>query len=121
MAFTQSRSALVTPGLLFASQPNTHDSHREHSYKYYINRKWKLKKSIPSSKKDAMLNYHQSRAAVGKSTHFQFAGRDVDPKKLRRHLKDERRKQIVLKDTANAVSGSAPRLARLFSPLTTNM
>jgi hypothetical protein len=68
-----------------------------------------------------MLNYRQSRAAVGKPTHFQFAGRDVDPKKLRRHLKDERRKQVALKDTANTVAGSAPRLARLFSPLTTNM
>lgn len=57
------------------------------TYKYYINKKWKLKRNIPASKKTAILNHLQTRASIGRQTVVKYKGKTVDQKKLRRHCK----------------------------------
>ncbi|KAA6410811.1 MAG: hypothetical protein FRX48_05121 [Lasallia pustulata] len=71
----------------------------EHEYKRQI-RKWKLRKNIPTPKKAALCDTLQTRAQAGKSTAVKYKGRDVDTKKLRRHLKTEARQDIALQSAA---------------------
>jgi hypothetical protein len=65
-------------------------------YKYQFGRKWGWRKNIPSSKKAAICERGQTRAALGKSTVAKYKGKDVDPKKLRRFAKTAARKEITL-------------------------
>ena len=65
--------------------------------KYHF-KKWKWKKNLPSKAKSAIATQLQTRAAAGKSsTAITFQGRPVDSKKIRRHLKEAARKDIVLR------------------------
>jgi hypothetical protein len=80
----------------------------ESQYKYQINRKWKLKKSIPAPKKIALCETIQSRARLGKQTTATYKGQDVDTKKLRRHLKTQARRDISLRAAAHGLANSAP-------------
>lgn len=81
--------------LLCCQMLTRHDEYSESSYKYYL-KKWKLKKSIPASKKAAMCDYLQTRANAGKRTAMTYKGKEVDPGKLRRVMKEDARKQIAM-------------------------
>ena len=72
----------------------------EVQYKYQF-KKWGWKKNIPATKKAAIVERGQTRAALGKSTTATFQGREVDRKKLRRQAKEATRKEIALKATAD--------------------
>ena len=85
----------------------------ESQYKYQFSKKWGWKKNIPTSKKAAICELGQTRAALGKSTAAKYKGRGVDPKKLRRYAKDVARKEVAL----NAAAGGAGcRPGGLFGP-----
>ncbi|KAL9068881.1 MAG: hypothetical protein Q9157_006351 [Trypethelium eluteriae] len=60
----------------------------ESQYKYQFRVKWGWKKSISSSKKVRIVERGQQRAAGGKPTVVIYKGRQVDPKKLRRFIKE---------------------------------
>ncbi|MCJ1437103.1 hypothetical protein MMC27_006488 [Xylographa pallens] len=68
-------------------------------YKYHVNKKWKFRKNISTPKKEALVKIRQTRAALGKATTFrsQQQDRNIDEKKLRRHLKDSMRRGDALK------------------------
>ncbi|KAI9807444.1 MAG: hypothetical protein M1833_000189 [Piccolia ochrophora] len=68
----------------------------ENQYKYQINRKWKLKKSIPTEKKAQMLQIVDKRAASGKATTLSYKGKEVDRSKLRRLAKNQTRTSLVM-------------------------
>ncbi|MCJ1378525.1 hypothetical protein MMC17_001624 [Xylographa soralifera] len=77
-----------------------YDFHAENAqYKYHINKKWKFRKNISTPKKEALIKIRQTRAALGKGTAFrsQQQDRNIDEKKLRRHLKDSIRRGEALK------------------------
>jgi hypothetical protein len=59
----------------------------EDGYKYYINKKWKLRKNIPASKKAAILAVLQTRESTKAEPVVKYKGETVNPEKLRRHLK----------------------------------
>src|SRR5438876_2569032 len=75
----------------------------ESQYKYQFSRKWGWKKSIPASKKAAICERGQTRAALGKSTVVKYKGKEVDSKKIRRHAKEAARKEIALNAAADGV------------------
>ena len=68
----------------------------ESQYKYQI-KKWKFKKSTSTSKKAELYQAVQKRATLGKSSSITRAGQSVDTKNLRRYLKTEARKVILLR------------------------
>ena|SRR5579862_2403094 len=72
-------------------------------YKYQFGRKWGWRKNIPSSKKAAICERGQTRAALGKSTAVTYKGKDVDPKKLRRYAKTVARKETAFGTTGQPV------------------
>lgn len=88
----------------------------ESSYKYYINRKWKLKKSIPASKKLAMCNYLQTRANAGKQTALTYKGKDVDLHKLRRAMKEDTRKQTAMPAPRTGTEAGASNISHTVFP-----
>jgi hypothetical protein len=59
---------------------------RTHQYKYRFD-KWGWKKSISSSKKDAILRISQKRDRQGLSSAITFKGRTLDTKKLNRQAR----------------------------------
>ena len=77
----------------------------EHQYKYHINRKWKLNKSIPTPKKAAISRQIQKRAELGKASVVTRGGKKVDTKNLRRYLKTEQRRAVTLQPGANTTAG----------------
>lgn len=79
----------------------------EHQYKYHINRKWKLNKSIPTPKKAALSRHIQKRAELGKASVVTRGGKNVDTKNLRRYLKTEARRAITLQPGTNVAAGDA--------------
>jgi hypothetical protein len=76
---------------------------REAQYKYHVSKKWKFRKNISSSKKEALCKIRQTRAEAGKSTTFERhqQGKPVEEKRLRRHLKDTRRRNIAMNRSMN--------------------
>ncbi|MCJ1381270.1 hypothetical protein MMC17_004379 [Xylographa soralifera] len=87
----------------------------EHEYKYRFG-KWKWKRSIPSVKKNAMLDILQTRANTGKTTELQHLGKALDHSdlnKLRRHLKTNMRCMNALTAKAN---GGGMALNRMSGP-----
>ena len=89
------------PRLLHLAQhPHIYLPTSEAQYKYRF-KKWEWKKNVPATKKAAIVERGQTRAALGKSTIATFQGREVDSKKLRRHAKEALRKEIALKATAD--------------------
>ncbi|KAI9764311.1 MAG: hypothetical protein M1840_008529 [Geoglossum simile] len=84
-------------------------------YKYQFGRKWGWRKNIPSSKKAAICERGQSRAALGKSTVAQYKGKDIDPKKLRRYAKTVARRETTLR-TIGESAGQQDRLFGLSLP-----
>ena len=71
-------------------------------YKYQI-KKWKLKKSTSATKKAALYQTVQKRATLGKSSSITRGGQKVDTKNLRRYLKTEARKAMLLQPEGQAV------------------
>ncbi|MCJ1428601.1 hypothetical protein MMC29_006511 [Sticta canariensis] len=71
----------------------------KHDYKYHF-KKWKLKKNIPTSKKEAMLRIRQQRTDAGKPTAFHYKGMKVDDNKLRRHVKESVRRDVARRSVA---------------------
>ncbi|KAF4306949.1 hypothetical protein GTA08_BOTSDO06015 [Botryosphaeria dothidea] len=68
-----------------------------HQYKYQF-RKWNLRKNVPSDAKTHIGRCLQTRAEAGRaSTIIQYKGHNVDPRKIRRHLKDKQRQDSILK------------------------
>jgi hypothetical protein len=90
MALTQSKY----PILQFLSDYNR-CSRSVAQYKYQFGKKWRWKKNIPASKKAAILELGQQRAALGKESAPRFKGKDVDFRKLRRHMKHVFRHELV--------------------------
>ena len=88
----------------------------EPSYKYYINRKWKLRKSIPTAKKAAMVGILQSRAKAGKSTALTYKGKEVDPKKLRRAMKEDARQHITMHAASTGIDAEAGLISHTVFP-----
>ncbi|MCJ1396055.1 hypothetical protein MMC18_008942 [Xylographa bjoerkii] len=68
-------------------------------YGFQAELKWKFRKNISTPKKEALIKIRQTRAAVGRGTTFrsQQQNRNVDEKKLRRHLKESIRRDVALK------------------------
>ncbi|MCJ1264032.1 hypothetical protein MMC22_003903 [Lobaria immixta] len=66
----------------------------KHDYKYHF-KKWKLKKNIPTPKKEAMLNIRRQRTEAGKPTTFLYNGTKVEDKKLRRQVKESARREVA--------------------------
>jgi hypothetical protein len=93
----------------------------ETSYKYYINRKWNMKKSIPTSKKLAMCNVLQTRAQAGKSTNMKFKDKEVDLKKLRRAMKEHARQQITMRPVARGYEAEATNISHPIVPFGNTM
>ena len=75
---------------------------RETQYKYHF-RKWKWKKNLSASKKEALCGIRHTRAERGKSTVFrsELLGKDVEEKKLRRYLKETTRRNVAMTSTGN--------------------
>ncbi|KAL8795174.1 MAG: hypothetical protein Q9195_002329 [Heterodermia aff. obscurata] len=67
----------------------------ESQYKYQI-KKWQFKKSTSTAKKVAVYNVIKSRAQMGKSSALSRDGQILETKNLRRYLKKEARKEMVL-------------------------
>ncbi|KAI9690498.1 MAG: hypothetical protein M1822_009461 [Bathelium mastoideum] len=63
----------------------------ESQYKYRFFKKWGWKRNVPKTKKKQIVELGQSRALIGKSTTATYKGKPVDPKKLRRQMKDSYR------------------------------
>lgn len=83
---------------------------RESQYKSHF-RKWRSKKNISAVKKTAMCDIHRGRAKIGKATVFEDSnGQIVDPKKLRRHLKNNMRREFAWSATVHE------QLSRVLSP-----
>ena len=82
----------------------------EHQYKYHINRKWKMNKSIATPKKAAISRQIQKRAELGKASVVTRGGKKVDTKNLRRYLKTEQRRAVTLRPGANTTARDAVSL-----------
>ena len=67
----------------------------ESQYKYQI-KKWELKKNTSTAKKVAIYNVLKSRAQLGKSSAITHNGQVLETKNLRRYLKKEARRELVL-------------------------
>ena len=93
----------------------------EHQYKYHINRKWKLKKNIPTPKKAALCQDIQRRAQLGKSSVVSRDGKKLDTKNLRRYLKTEARRAITLRPVAGVTAGDARSLLGYSIPFGNRM
>lgn len=77
----------------------------ESQYKYQI-KKWQLKKSTSTAKKVAVYNVIKSRAQLGKSSAITRNGQILETKNLRRYLKKEARRQMVLHPVPTQAHGS---------------
>ena len=75
-------------------------SDRESQYKYHF-KKWKWKRNISTSKKEALCKIRNTRAEAGRSTQFEYHGKTVEEKKLRRHMKNNIRKGPAMLRPAN--------------------
>lgn len=60
-------------------------------YKYQINKKWQMRKNVPTSKMAAMVNMHRTRPALGSNGALKYKGVLVEDKKIRRHVKESTR------------------------------
>ena len=63
-------------------------------YKYQINKKWRLRKYIPESKKVAMNHRYQHLSTASMTAVIKYKGQEVDPRKLRRQAKTEIRRNL---------------------------
>ena len=79
----------------------------EHQYKYHMNKKWRLNKSIPTPKKAALCQRIQKRAELGKASVVTRGGKNVDTRNLRRYLKTEGRRAVTLQPGASVTAGDA--------------
>lgn len=93
----------------------------EHQYKYHINKKWKLKKNLPTPKKAALYQHIQKRAQLGKPSVVTRGGKNVDTKNLRRYLKTEARRAITLRPVARVTVGNASSLLGHSTPFGNRM
>lgn len=90
-------------------------SDRESQYKYHF-KKWKWKRNMSTSKKEALCKIRNTRTVAGRSTRFEYQGKIVEEKKLRRHMKNNMRKGPAMLRPANnemdwkVVTGSAFKL-----------
>ncbi|OJD30009.1 uncharacterized protein BKCO1_6800019 [Diplodia corticola] len=72
-------------------------------YKYQF-KKWGSKKNVPSAAKNHIGRCLNNRAEAGRtSTEIQYKGHTVAPEKMRRYLKDKRRKEAILKGPTAAL------------------
>ncbi|KAI9785533.1 MAG: hypothetical protein M1839_009274 [Geoglossum umbratile] len=78
----------------------------EAQYKYRFGRKWGWKKYIPSSKMVAICAHVKSRATLGKKTKATYKEIDVDSRRIRRHMKEEKRKEEARKQIAFTSRGA---------------
>jgi hypothetical protein len=74
-------------------------------YKYQINKKWHMRKNVPTSKMAAMVNMHLTRPALGSHGALKYKGMVVEDKKFRRHFKESTR--ALRKAQANAAITNA--------------
>ena len=81
-------------------------------YKYHF-KKWGWKKSVSLAKKEAIVKATQTRASAGKSTVATVQGREVDKKKLRRHLKSSIRQST--KNIASSMAMDVDRSLGMYS------
>ncbi|MCJ1441074.1 MAG: hypothetical protein MMC23_001560 [Stictis urceolatum] len=94
----------------------------ETSYKHQFG-KWKWKRNIPKRKKMAMSKALETRANAGKESASRFRGKAVDEKKIRRHMKSEMRKDVMIRsppqiERAALDLDSLPSNAVLFGNMT---
>jgi hypothetical protein len=66
---------------------------------------WEWKKAVPKAKKDKLVAIAQARTEKGKSTALTYKGELVDTKKLRRHVKEASRKEVILVSGNNRRDG----------------
>ncbi len=85
----------------------------EPQYKYQINKKWHLRKNIPTSKKVAMNHRYQDLSTAGKAAVIRYKGQEVDPRKLRRQAKMETRRTLV----GGRAQATGPEDTAFLSPL----
>ncbi|OCK75361.1 hypothetical protein K432DRAFT_429471 [Lepidopterella palustris CBS 459.81] len=68
----------------------------DHQYKYHF-KKWNWKRNLSTKKKSVISAALQTRAAAGKaSAVITHKGQPVDPKKIRRHIKDTARQELIV-------------------------
>lgn len=85
----------------------------ESQYKYQI-KKWNLKKSTSTQKKEKICQVLQKRAQLGKASAMVRGGQDFDTTNLRRHLKTEGRRRITLQPgVGEADTGGRPFSGRI--------
>lgn len=94
---------------------------REDGYKYYINKKWKLRKNIPASKKAAILAVLQTRESTKAEPVVKYKGETVNPQKLRRHLKLVARSHATTKATTRMSAHESGISQYTISPLVHEM
>ncbi|KAH8656006.1 hypothetical protein BGZ60DRAFT_567862 [Tricladium varicosporioides] len=63
---------------------------------------WNIKRALTSKKKARISKVLETRAQQGKSSVVLHNGREVDNEKIRRHLKEEARRDIFLSSTINS-------------------
>lgn len=75
-----------------------------------------MKKSIPATKKSAMVDILQTRASASKSTVMTYKGKQVDLKKLRRAMKESAREKITMHAASAGIEGDASVTPHTFFP-----
>lgn len=70
-----------------------------------------MRKNISKSKKDALVKIRQRRTEEGKGTAFEYKGRNVDDKKLRRQIKENMRRSVASRPTIGAGEGNLTLLS----------
>jgi hypothetical protein len=93
-----------------------YDSLREAQYKYQINKKWRLRKNIPTSKKAAINQKYQQLSSAKMSAVIKYKGQEVDPKKLRRQAKMETRRNLMGAQAKETRFGDLDIASPLVSP-----
>ncbi|GME24874.1 hypothetical protein GTA08_BOTSDO05066 [Neofusicoccum parvum] len=77
----------------------------EHQYKFQF-RKWGLKKNFRAKEKANIERMVMTRADLGRSTVVEYKGRKLDSEKIRRHAKNAKRREMVLRDPDVGFGGS---------------
>ncbi|KAL1642461.1 hypothetical protein SLS58_005535 [Diplodia intermedia] len=78
----------------------------ENEYKTHF-KKWGLQKNIKSKDKTRIERVIMARAETGRTTVVKHKGYKVDPAKIRRHTKDAKRRDMLLRDSNVGTVGSA--------------
>jgi hypothetical protein len=88
------------------------DDHSPSAYKYRF-KTWGWKKSLPTKKKEEILDIAQTRAVLGKRSRAIFCGSDVDSRKLKRHVNTIARNGTFLTQSSER---SMDQLALILGP-----